>query len=313
MQAVLFGEAMVALIPTSPEPLEKSTAFVSALAGAEANVAVHLAALGWSVRFAGRVGDDPFGHRILSELVRAGVSVDLVEVARGETTGVYFRDRDTESPRVAYYRTGSAASRLRPTAPLLSAVVDADLVHLTGITPMLSDASFETTMAVVDRAREHGVTMSFDLNFRPALGTWERFAEIQRGVGSRSQIVFLSPDEVRALDGEAQDLEKAAERLLRASSDIEEIVVRDRRAATVLARDRLVHVPGIRGIEPVDVAGAGDAFAAGYLAARSWGYNDRDRLRAAHLLGAQACRTVADSGGTVREEVLRSFLEEEGD
>jgi len=312
MRAMVFGEAMVGLVPTGADPLEKNESYVATLAGAEANVGVHLAALGFSVSFVGRVGDDPFGRRIVSELVRAGVSVDLVEVVPGEQTGVYFRERGTEAPRVVYYRAGSAASRLRPTSQYLAALAGTELLHYTGITPQLSESCFQTTIALARRARELGVTTSFDLNFRPALGSWEQFAEIGRAVGLSADIVFLSPREVLSLAGVADDRLEASDRLLRDHPDVQEIVVRDRRSAAAVGRNGSAEVPAIQGIEAIDVAGAGDAFAAGYLAARTWGYAFPDRLWAGHLLGAEACRVLGDSRGTIGAAALRGYLDGHG-
>lgn len=111
---VCVGETMALVVPGAGAALESSERFQVTQAGAESNVAVGLAALGTSVSWSSRVGDEPLGRRILAELRRRGVDTRLVAADRDRPTGVMFKDPGNEGSSVYYYRAGSAAGALAP-------------------------------------------------------------------------------------------------------------------------------------------------------------------------------------------------------
>jgi len=163
------------------------------LAGAELNVAVHLARLGRSVTYVTRVGDDPFGEAIRDALSAEGVD-GRAAVDPERRTGVYFRELGGAGPRrVYYYRAGSAASRLGPDD--LPPLESYRIVHATGITAVLSPSC----LAAVERASRADV-FSFDVNFRPALSTAEGWRESTRGARSWAQLPATAIKYIRRLE-----------------------------------------------------------------------------------------------------------------
>ena len=109
-----FGETMIVLIPSEPGPMELCTDFKPSLAGSESNCAVGLARLQHSVCWISRLGNDPFGKKILKTLRGESINVDRVEIADGAFTGLMFKEiKPTGTPHAYYYRRDSAASQLR--------------------------------------------------------------------------------------------------------------------------------------------------------------------------------------------------------
>src|SRR6185503_2597863 len=100
---------MALVAPAAAEPLESAADFRIDAGGAEANVASHLAALGRRAAWAGAVGDDALGRRLVRQLADRGVDTRWVTVDLGAPTGLYVKDPGRS---VGYYRAGSAASRL---------------------------------------------------------------------------------------------------------------------------------------------------------------------------------------------------------
>ena len=111
-EVVCIGESM-GLVTALGAPLAETDTAALGLAGAEGNVAVGLVAAGHRAAWASRLGDDPIGVRISTELARRGVDL-WVTTDADAPTGVMFKDPGTESSSVYYYRRGSAASLMEP-------------------------------------------------------------------------------------------------------------------------------------------------------------------------------------------------------
>jgi 2-dehydro-3-deoxygluconokinase len=279
------GEALVALTPPSGQSLATATELHVSAAGAEANVAVHLARLGVQARFAGIVGRDPFGRRLSDTLRRAGVDVSALEVDPELPTGLYFKDPGTVGTNVYYYRTGSAITRLDRIPP--DAMIGVDHVHVSGITPALSAACLALTRSLL--AGQH--TTSFDVNYRPAIWPVEDAAPLLLDMARQADLVLVGQDEAHRLWG----TETAAE--VRALLPEVELVVKDgpNAAYAFLDADEAV-VPALP-VTVVEPVGAGDAFAAGYLSARRSGNSLEAALRVGHALAANVLTSVHDQGG----------------
>ncbi|MEV4252839.1 sugar kinase [Spirillospora sp. NPDC049652] len=295
------GESMAALLPDRPGPLEHVEAFRHTTGGAEANVARGLAALGVPAAWVGRVGADGFGRRVLADLAASGVDVSGAETDPHRPTGLYVKETGPDGSVLHYYREGSAGSALSPAlldAPVLR---DAPLVHLSGITPALS-ASAHALVAGLLRQRVPGRLTSFDLNYRPAL--WPPGADpaaTLRPLLDAADIVLLGADEAEAVLGTGDPAKLRA--LLPGPDTI--VVKDDRHRATAVTRspaaparaavDVTTTVPALR-VEVVEPVGAGDAFAAGFLAGTLRGLDPRGRLRLGHLAAAGALVVPGDHG-----------------
>ncbi|MFJ3694999.1 sugar kinase [Streptomyces sp. NPDC090052] len=255
---VTCGEAMLLMVAEPGTPLERATAFRRSVAGAESNVAAGLARLGHPVRWLGRVGDDPSGRAVLAQLRADGIDTSYAVTDPGAPTGLLLRDsHPARAIDVQYHRAGSAASRLAPDGLTPDLLGGAAIVHLTGITPMLSDSAHLATLRLFELAHEAGATVSFDPNVRLKLGSPERWREVVAPLLERADLVLAGEDELELLGG------PAPRRLLAAGARAVVVKHRDK-SASCLTGDGHWQQPAFR-VPVTDPVGAGDAFAAGFL------------------------------------------------
>lgn len=279
-----IGETMVAFVSRGEGPR-----YLAVTAGAESNVAVGMAQLGHRVRWVSRLGDDPLGRFVESSLRTGGVDVAVVRDPVCPT-GVLTKHVSDSSSRVQYYRSQSAARGL--SVEDLERIGDTRWQHVTGITPALSPSAAELVEAVVNRASGSGTRVSFDVNYRPVLWPDPMTAtQALLGLCRRADIVFVGDDEAEALFGISEPL-RLAEVILR-RDDQELVVKQGALGARVLTTAVEVYEPGLVA-DVVDPTGAGDAFAAGYLAAACRGWPLQARLRLGHVMGARVVGVLQD-------------------
>jgi len=284
-----IGETMVLVTPEAPQPLETATGFRLDIAGAESNVASHLARAGVPAAFASAVGDDALGRRLVATLAGRGVDTSLVAVDPGAPTGVFFKDPGANGTRVLYYRRGSAASRLGPEFAATLPLASAPLVHLSGITAALSDSCRALLDAVLAARAAHGLPVSFDVNYRPALWEPAVAGPALLALARRCDLVFVGRDEAQVLWGTGTAAQVRAH--LGPGS---RLVVKDGDVGAHAFHDgREVFVPAQR-VAVVEPVGAGDAFAAGYLAADLAGERPDAALACGHRFAAQVLATTGD-------------------
>jgi 2-dehydro-3-deoxygluconokinase len=316
-EVVTLGECLIAFVATAPGPLSEAATFERFVAGAEANVAVGLARLGHEVTFIGRVGADGFGDAIRRRLLGEGVHSADLTTDDGAPTALMFRERRVLGPaQVVYARRGSAGSRLSvedvERAATGGAFEGARWLHLTGITPGLSASARAATDLAIELARAADATVSLDLNLRRRLWSDEAAAPVLRALAGRVDVLFGSPDELAVVTGLRHDEDPAA--LARAAVDLgPAIAVAKLGADGALALDRDVpELPVTRSGIPLpavaDPVGAGDAFCAGFIAARLDGTDLAEALEVANACGASAAAALGDQTGLPDRVTLAAIL-----
>lgn len=290
---VCVGETMAALAPDPAAPLQNAARLRLSVAGAESNVAMYLADHGIPVAWLSALGDDPLGHRVRATVAAAGVDVSHVRTDPGRPTGLLVKDPGPAGTRVHYYRHGSAASALGPETLDRAPLRTASLLHLTGITPALSEPCRElVTRALTAEPGVRRYAVSFDVNHRAALWPDGAAPTVLRALADRADIVFVGLDEAQALWGE--DLTPAGVRAQLPRPRI--LVVKDgANAATAFGDEGVRTVPTPR-TTVVEAVGAGDAFAAGFLAGLLRGETTAKALRLGHITAASALRVTGDHG-----------------
>ncbi|MCL6267916.1 sugar kinase [Flagellimonas myxillae] len=172
MGFVTFGEIMLRLTPVvKGNKLLTSSEFTVGYAGAESNVAVSLACLKNQVDFISKVPNNPLGQASLLNLKRFGVSTDEV-VLGGMRMGTYFIElgASIRPSRVVYDREGSAISQITEGELDWAGILkNKKWLHLSGITPALSEQCAKETVLAAKTAQKMDVKVSFDLNFRRSL------------------------------------------------------------------------------------------------------------------------------------------------
>ncbi|MVA74889.1 sugar kinase [Auraticoccus sp. F435] len=288
-QVVCIGETMALVTPVEPVPLEQADLCRLDMGGAESTVALYLAELGRHARWVSRLGDDPLGRRILSTLDAGGVDTGWVRTDPGAPTGLYLKDPAPGATAVHYYRAGSAASRMGPDDLAALPLEEADVVHLSGITPALSASCADLVEALVARLAGTSTLVSFDVNYRPGLWPVEQAGPVLLELARRCDLVLVGRDEAETLWGAA-----TAEDVRSLLPDPVTVVVKDGPVgATEFAGDTatFLEAPTVEVVEPV---GAGDAFAAGYLDGLLDGADPAERLRRGHRLAARALSSTSD-------------------
>lgn len=296
-----FGEALISL--RSAGPLAAGGALTMHLAGAETNVAIGLARLGHRVAWAGRVSGDELGEFVLRGLRAEGVGTGHVTVDGEHPAGLMFLERRTaDVTRVRYHRAGSAGSLLcvDDLRPALAA--GARVLHLTGITPALSEPARQATLWAARTASAAGTTVCLDVNYRARLWSREAARAALTPLADHADVVVASADELDLLSDPTHGEREAAGALLRRG--VGTVLVKLGAAgARAHTRDGVCHA-GAANVTAVDTVGAGDAFTAGYLSGVLDGLDLAASLRRAVTLGAFAVSTVGDWEGLPRREEL---------
>ncbi|WP_275540864.1 sugar kinase [Streptomyces sp. TM32] len=302
-EAVVCGEAMLLMLAERGVPLEHAVTFRRSVAGAESNVAAGLARLGHTVRWIGRVGDDPSGRAVLAQLRAQSVDTSYAVTDPSAPTGVLMRDsHPARAIDVLYLRTGSAASRLAPEELRPGALDGARLVHVTGITPMLSTSAHRATLRLLDLAREAGATVSFDPNVRRKLGEPARWRETVAPLLNRADVVLAGQDELELLG--VRDVTA-----LLADGPATVVVKHRDKSAAYLTREggHLRQAPFE--VPVTDPVGAGDAFAAGFLSGLLRDAPAEECLRDAAAVAALVVQCSADTDGLPDRPGLDRALE----
>lgn len=294
------------------------------IGGAETNVAVSLSRLGVPVTWIGRVGDDSLGRRVVREVRGEGVDV-RAHLDPEAATGLMLKElTGPGAARVYYYRAGSAGSRLAATDVPTGLVESVGLVHLTGITPLLSESAREACLAVARRARASGVRVSVDVNYRATLAPVHVAAEVLGELVAEADLVFGSPEELAHVTpggvaggsgagvAHGSEVIGALARALDPTGAREIVVKRGADGASTYVEGSVVHAPGHR-IDVVDTVGAGDAFVAGYLSGDVQGWSVDEKLVRANACGAVMCTMPGDWEAAPRPAELEAFLATGGD
>ncbi|GII24672.1 sugar kinase [Planosporangium mesophilum] len=296
-----FGESMVSL--RSAGPLADGGALGMHLAGAESNVAIALARLGHRSAWAGRVSADELGEYVLRRLRGEGVDTGgAVRDAERPTGLMFLEQRTADLTRVQYRRADSAGSALAVDDLRGPLAAGARVLHLTGITPALSESARQATLWAAKTASAAGIPVCLDVNYRARLWSRDEARAVLAPLSSYASIVVASEDELDLVGDPGADGPAVVAGL------------RDRGAGTVLVKLGAagaraytpdgVHTAGALAVTAVDTVGAGDAFTAGYLSGRLDGLDVAGCLRRAVTLGAFAVSSRGDWEGLPRRDEL---------
>jgi 2-dehydro-3-deoxygluconokinase len=296
MDVVTFGETMVLFAAVESGPLRFANTYTRHPAGTETNFAIGLARLGHQVGWFSRVGDDEFGQYIVNFVRGEGVDTSRVVVDPEAPTGVLFKEkRELGARKIVYYRRGSAASRLAPSDLDRDYIASARYLHITGITPALSPTAREAVFEATRMAREAGVKVSFDPNLRLRLWTAEQARATWRELLPLCDLVLPGLDEAELITGES-DPDRAAD-AIRAFGPSLAVVKLGPEGALAVGPEGRVRQAGVRLERIVDPVGAGDGFAAGFLAGQLRGLDLAQSLKIANTVGAFATTVVGDVEG----------------
>lgn len=310
LDVVTLGEAMAMFVAEEPGPLEQVRYFSKRTAGAETNVAIGLARLGLKVGWQSRLGADSMARYLLAAIGGEGVDCSRVVCDPDQRTGFMFKGRvdDGSDPPIEYHRKGSAASQLGPDQIDEAWIAGARHLHVSGVFAALSPATLAATRRVIELARRHGRTVSFDPNLRPTL--WSS-REVMRDTLNRlaegSDCVLPGQAEGELLTGSADPVAIAAFYRQRGARLV--VVKLGPEGAYYDGEQGSGHVAAFPVTKVVDTVGAGDGFAVGVISALLEGRAVVDAVRRGAWIGARAVQVRGDTEGLpTRAELLAAAL-----
>ncbi|HYY30480.1 MAG TPA: sugar kinase [Chthoniobacterales bacterium] len=299
-----FGETMVLLAPSSErDRIESAPLFHATIGGAESNCAIGLARLGHSVSWVSRLGNDPFGLRVLKSLRGEGVDVSRVQLSPNEPTGIMFKEPGPgNTSRVFYYRRNSAAASLQAEA---FESLKSKFLFVTGITPALSDSNRRLTFEVVDRFRDAGARVVFDPNMRFRLWSVDQARPVFIDLAKRSDVLIPSFIEAEILTGQGEH--NAMLDRLRSLGPSQVVLKAGEKGAWYLDRDERGFCPSFP-VTEIDPVGAGDAFCAGLISGLLDGRSLAEAVTRGAALGAFCVSTFGDYQGLPDRATLEMFI-----
>ncbi len=303
IDAVTVGETM-ALVRTdrADSPLNQDCCTLG-FGGAESNVAIGLARLGHPVRWISALGNDVLGDMIQSAVALEGVEV-VAPCSPNRPTGLMVKSPSTGAERfVTYYRAGSAAAELTAHSVSEDMLRDARLLHLTGITPALSESARGLSLDVAGRARGLGLTVSLDINYRSALWSVSQATPILRELALQADVIFGDRTELELLLDNAPASENALVSAVAALGATQVVLKRGDRGAVAYVNGEFFEHSAIP-VDVVDTVGAGDAFVAGYLSGWLDSAAPADCVRRGVICGARACEHAGDWEGAATRAQL---------
>lgn len=176
MKIITLGEIMLRLSTPGNTRIVQSDSFDVNYGGGEANVAVSLANYGHDAYYVTKLPKHEVGQAAVNALRRYGVHTDYI-VRGGNRVGIYYLESGSamRPSKVIYDRADSAIAKANSSDFDFDAIMEgADWFHFSGITPAISDSAAELTLIACKKAKEHGVKVSCDLNYRKKLWSVEK-------------------------------------------------------------------------------------------------------------------------------------------
>jgi len=213
---ITFGEIMLRLKPPNWERFFQSPLLEATFGGGEANVAVGLARFGLKVAYVSVIPDNPIGDACIGELRRQGVDTSLI-VRKGNRLGIYFLEAGANQrpSKIIYDRSHSAIAEVKLSDIDWNKIFDGvSWFHISGITPAISLSASELSLEAVKKAREKGITVSCDLNFRKNLWKYGKSApEVMSELVKYADIVMGNEEDCQKSLGVKVDVDVESGRL----------------------------------------------------------------------------------------------------
>jgi 2-dehydro-3-deoxygluconokinase len=306
-----FGETMVLFQPEQMMPLEYIHQYSKRIGGAESNVAIGLSRLGHSVGWFSKLGDDPFGHFILKSIRGEGVDTTSCVFTEEAPTGLFFKEQlSAEDINIYYYRKGSAASLMKAEELDAEAIANAKILHVSGITPALSETCYQTVLKAIDIAKQHNTMIVFDPNLRLKLWSSESAKRVLNEIAESADVILPGLDEGQLMTGETE-VKSVAEALMK-SSDKTIILKLGSQGAYLHSKEEEIFVEGFPVEQVVDPVGAGDGFAAGIISGILRQEPMHQVIKRANAIGAMVVSMKGDIEGLPTDKAVERFMRQTG-
>lgn len=320
-RVVTFGEIMLRLAPPVFERILQSPQFVATFGGGEANVAVGVSNLGLPARYVTVLPDkNPIADNVIYQL--RGFGVDTSHIVRGDgRMGVYYVETgaNQRGSTVVYDRDDSAIALAKPgMLDWDAAFADAGWFHITGITPAISQGSADLAIESVKAARDKGLTVSCDLNYRKKLWNYGKSApevmrelfqyvdvgianeeDVQKSLGMEAEVDVHSGElNLDAYRGMAEQVKEKYPQLQKMAITLRESKSASHNgwSACMYTGDEFLVSQHYEITHIVDRVGGGDSFAAGLIYGLST------------LSSARAALEFAVAASCLKHSIMGDFL-----
>lgn len=297
-----IGEAMVEFNQRDPA----LPVFHRGFGGDTSNCLIAAARSGARCAYMSQLGDDAFGSA-LRDLWRAETVDDSsVRTLPGAGTGIYFVTHGPDGHEFTYRRAGSAAAKMDVADVDIAVIARSRWLHLSGISLAISESASRAAWHAVRVARDHGVRVSLDLNFRPRLWRREVALDMLGQVAAEADILFAGHDEIEMLTGIA-DTPRAlgwahgvGARNVALKLGARGCVVSDGKISRSIQAYR---------VEAVDATGAGDCFAGALLSRLATGVSLFEAADYANTAAALSTTAWGAVDGVPREAEVIATLD----
>ena len=284
-EVVTYGEPLVSIFAQPGLSLREDALLSKGWGGDTLDTSVALGKLGHSVAFVTRTSTDAFGDSLFDLLSSSGVGSVFVQRDSHRPTGLCFVAYEGSRHRFYYYRKDSAACFVDGRSIDWDLLGRAKVLHLSGISQGISPEALELSFRLMGFARERGISVSYDINYRPAL--WCR--ELSRAIVLHTieqyvDILQMTAEELTLLGWEPESF---LDSLVRVPSIV--ALKRGAKGCSLIQDDRRVELDPLT-VDVADTVGAGDAFAAGLIAGLLKGLDLEGLGRMANAVAALSCR-----------------------
>lgn len=306
-----FGETMILFQPDQVMSLEYVHQFPKRIGGAESNVAIGLSRMGHSVGWFSKLGDDPFGRYIQKYIRGEGVDTSTCLFTDKAPTGLIFKEQlSPEDMNVYYYRKDSAASLMEPKDLDEKSIASAKILHISGITPALSETCYATVMKAIEIAKKNDTKIVFDPNLRLKLWSLEKAKRVLKEIAVSADVILPGLDEGQFMTGKTE-VEEVAEALM-GDGNKTIIIKLGSKGAYLHTKDDKVYIDGFRVNQIVDPVGAGDGFAAGIISGILREEPLHKVVRRANAIGAMVIGVSGDVEGLPTYAAVEQFMQPAG-
>lgn len=203
VKVVCFGEIMLRLAPEGYLRFCQADKFTAVYGGGEANVSVSLTNYGIETSFVSKLPDNPIGQCAINSLRQFGVDTSKI-VRGGDRVGIYYCEKGVSqrASNVVYDRAHSSISEAKPEDFNWDLIFeDANFFHFTGITPALSENTSKITLEACKKAKEKGIKVSCDLNFRKKLWSSEKAGKVMGQIMEYVDICIANEEDAEKVFG----------------------------------------------------------------------------------------------------------------
>jgi 2-dehydro-3-deoxygluconokinase len=299
-KAVTFGELMLRLVPDNYLRFVQADSFEATYGGGEANVAVSLSILGIDTAFVTKLPKHEIGQAAVNSLRKYGVDTSQI-VRGGERVGIYYLEKGASqrASKVIYDRAYSAISLAVPEEFNWDKIFEGiEWFHFTGITPALGSNAADICLEACKKAKEKGIKVSFDLNYRKNLWSGEKAGEVIAKLTPYIDVCIANEEDAEKVFGikaENTDItggklshegyRQVAEELVKqygfklvATTLRESISASDNIWSAMLYNGKEYYFSKKYNIHIVDRVGGGDSFGAGLIYSQMNGFTPQDSI-----------------------------------